>query len=169
MTTVTQAYAVRPIEPSVVAELRVRDDAGRAPTAVIDADGGNPLRCCLQLSRPGERLVLASYAPLRRWAAATGADPGAYDEVGPVFLHAEPCDGAVGDTYPEQMREWPRVFRAYDRRGHIVGGQVKESGQAPEPLLAELFVDPDVVFVHARAVVNGCFTFAVERRPGGAA
>jgi hypothetical protein len=162
--TLTQTYTVRPIEASVVAGLRVRDDAGRVPTSLVDTEGGNPLRCCLQLSRPGEGLLLASYAPLRRWAAARGADAGAYDEVGPVFLHAEPCDGAVGDGYPEEMRGWPRVFRAYDHDGQIIGGSVKDSGEAPEPVLADLFDDPEVAVVHARALVHGCFTFAVERR-----
>jgi hypothetical protein len=163
MTITTTTYVVRPIDPAVVVRLRAVDDAGRTPEPYLDADGGNPLRCCLRLSEPGERLLLASYAPLRRWAAAAGADPGAYDEVGPVFLHADACAGATGDGYPAQMRDWPRVLRAYDRNGRIVGGEVKGDGQAPEPLLDGLFADPGVAFVHARAVVNGCFTFAVER------
>jgi hypothetical protein len=63
------------------------------------------------------------------------------------------------------MRDWPRVLRAYDRRGYIRGGVLKAAGQEPEPLLDELFADPDVAFVHARALEHGCFTFAVERGP----
>src|SRR3954447_23142173 len=96
----TQTFTVRPIESAVADEVRVLDDAGRRPREVVDADGGTPLRCCLPLSRPGERLLLASYAPLRRELAGPGADQGASDEVGPVHLHAEPCDGAVGDAWP---------------------------------------------------------------------
>jgi hypothetical protein len=87
MPTKTATYAVTPIAPEVLAGLRVRDDAGRVPSLVVDHDGGSPLRCCLRASGPGETLLLASYAPLRRWAAGRGFDPGAYDEVGPVFVH----------------------------------------------------------------------------------
>jgi hypothetical protein len=159
----TSDFTVRALDPDVAAALRVRDDAGQVPAEVVDADGGSPLRCCLRLSRPGERLLLASYAPLRRWAASTGADPAAYDEVGPIFLHAEACDGPVGAGFPVDLRTQPRVFRAYDGSGRIIGGRVFEPGQEPEPLLADLLRAPAVAFVHARAVVHGCFTFAVER------
>ncbi|GGM96261.1 DUF1203 domain-containing protein [Streptomyces fuscichromogenes] len=57
-------------------ELRVRDDAGNRPRPYPDDTGGAPLRCCLRSSTAGERIALISYAPLRRWAAQTDADPG---------------------------------------------------------------------------------------------
>src|SRR4051794_16221956 len=158
-----RTFTVRPIQSAVAEELRVLDDAARPPREVVDADGGSPLRCCLRLSRPGERLLLASYAPLRRWAAATGADPGAYDELGPVFLHAEPCDGADGDSWPEELRGQPRVLRGYGADGRIVDGRVVDEDEAPEPKLADLLADERVAFVHARALVFGCFTFAIDR------
>ena len=161
--TLTQTYTVQPIDADVVAELRVRDDAGREPRLVVDAEGGSPLRCCLRLSRPGERMLLASYAPLRRWAAATGNDPGAYVEVGPVFIHPEPCDGPHSTDWPADMRGLPRVLRAYDSAGTIVGGRVVDEGDDPDAAVAEVFRDPDVAFVHARALVAGCFTFAIDR------
>lgn len=161
--TLTKTYAVRSIPADVVAQLRVLDDAGHAPEIIVDSDGGSPLRCCLRLSRPDETLLLASYAPLRRWALSTGADPGPYNELGPVFLHAEPCAGPDSDEWPAELRGQPRVLRAYDARGRIVGGAVVVEGAAPEPVLADVLDNPDVAFVHARALVHGCFTFAVER------
>jgi hypothetical protein len=133
------------------------------PRDVVDADGGSPLRCCLRLSRPGERLVLAAYAPLRRWSAATCADPGAYDEVGPVFLHADPCEGTVDTGWPEELRGSPRVLRGYGADGRIVDGRVVGEGEAPEPMLDDLLTDDRVAFVHARALVFGCYTFAITR------
>ncbi|GAA3304049.1 hypothetical protein GCM10020295_54180 [Streptomyces cinereospinus] len=87
-------------------ELRDADDAGRVMTAVTDEEGGAPLRCCLRRSEAGERIALVSYAPLRRWAAETGVDPGAYDEQGPVFIHAEDCAGPRGR--PALHRRPPR-------------------------------------------------------------
>jgi hypothetical protein len=161
--TLTKTFVVRPIDADVVAQLRVRDDADRAPTVVVDNDGGSPLRCCLRASRSGEALLLASYAPLRRWAAARGVDPAAYDEVGPVFIHAAQCDGPADGGYPEELRGTPRVFRGYDDNGRIVDGRLAQADDDPERVIAQLLDDERVAVVHARALGFGSYTFEVER------
>lgn len=164
MQTTTKAFTAHAIASDVADALRATDDAGHTPEPFADTGGGSPLRCCNRLSRPGEQIVLASYSPLHRWATATGKDPGAYDETGPVFLHAVPCDGPEGDGWPEDYRGLPRVLRAYDADGHIVGGRVVDEGDLqPERAIDEVFADPRVAFVHARALLAGCFTFAIER------
>jgi hypothetical protein len=164
MPTFTRTFTVRPIAPDVAAALRIRDDAGRGPKPFAETEGGNPLRCCNRLSRPGERIVFASYSPLRRWATEHGVDPGAYNETGPVFLHAEPCEGPTHDGFPDDYRGLPRVLRAYDAQGRILGGQVLDEGTTdPEQAIDDLFADADVAFIHARALIAGCFTFAVAR------
>ena len=108
--------------------------------------------------------MLVSYAPLRRWAAATGADPGASDEVGPVFIHAEPCAYEGDGEFPADFRAAPRMFRAYAADGHILRGVLVEPSGDFEAALAALLADPDVAVVHARALEFGCFTFEVRRR-----
>jgi hypothetical protein len=161
-------FEVRAIDGDVVAQLRVSDDAGNAPRVIVPAEGGSPLRCCLRASRPGERIALVSYAPLRRWAAATGADPGAYDEIGPVFIHPLPCGGSAGSGYPVELLGSTRVFRAYRADGSILGGRLATAGElgdqaAAGRVLSGLLADPDVELVHARALEFGCFTFEVRR------
>jgi hypothetical protein len=164
-TTTTTVYAAIPA--AVLEQLRILDDAGRATVPFTDDEGGAPLRCCLRRSVPGERLALVSYAPLRRWATNAGADPGPYDEQGPVFIHAESCAGptATSAAYPMGLHGSRRVFRAYSAEGHILGGRFVETDseftarEAMEGLLA----DPDVAFVHARAVEFGCFLFEARR------
>lgn len=163
MQTRARTFAVRPVAAEVADQLRLLDDAGRVPETVVDREGGSPLRCCLRASRPGERLLLVTYAPVRRWAAAAGVDPGPYDESGPVFLHPEPCAGPSDDRWPADFRGAPRVLRAYGANGRIVGGRTLTEDDEPEPAIDELFADDRVAFVHARAVVFGCFTFAIER------
>jgi hypothetical protein len=135
---------------------------------MTDAEGGSPLRCCLRLTQVGERVALVSYAPLRRWARETGAKPGAYDEVGPVFIHPENCGGPAGTGYPASMAGARRVLRAYAADGRILGGRLYEPGAGAGPwdaesVLAEMFADPRVALVHARALEFGCFTFEVRR------
>ncbi|MCN9239436.1 DUF1203 domain-containing protein [Streptomyces sp. RY43-2] len=154
-------YSPRPIEPTVLKELRTTDDAGRPTAPFTDDEGGSPLRCCLRRSTPGERIALVSYAPLRRWAAETGADPGAYEEVGPVFVHADACAGpdtALAD-YP--FANAHRTVRRYSRDGHILGGRLVDTGL--EAAVTEAFDDPDVALVHVRAVEYGCFLYEVRR------
>ena len=151
----------------MLAGLRAADDAGNPPRLLTDTEGGSPLRCCLRASAPGERVALVSYAPLRRWARATGADPGPYDEVGPVFIHPAPCPGPAGDGLPAALLGAPRVFRAYSARGHILGGRpfgLDGSGAAAaEALLADIYADPEVALVHVRAMGFGCFLFEALR------
>ncbi|MBD9734832.1 DUF1203 domain-containing protein, partial [Streptomyces sp. H28] len=162
MTTSTTARAARPVPASVLKELRKVDDAGRPPVPFTDEEGGAPLRCCLRRSRPGESIALVSYAPLRRWAAATGADPGAYDEQGPVFVHAGECGGPA-DGVGLPFTRAPRIMRRYSAAGRIVGGRLVGAEDGFEPALAEAFADPDVALVHVRAVEYGCFLYEVRR------
>ena len=164
----TRSFEVLAIDPAALAELRALDDAGHAPRLVVDADGGAPLRCCLRASRPGESMALVSYAPLRRWAAETDADPGPYDEVGPVFIHSGECEGPAGTDYPAAFAGSRRVLRGYSAAGRILGGRLVEPDEVRDPaaarsLLAEIFADPEVALVHARALEFGCFTFEIRR------
>ncbi|TXL89031.1 DUF1203 domain-containing protein [Streptomyces sp. IB2014 016-6] len=166
-------HIARAVEPAALKELRDTDDAGVARVPHTDTEGGAPLRCCLRPSRAGERITLVSYAPLRRWAAETGAEPGAYDERGPVFIHAEECEGPAADPtgYPFARPGALRTVRRYDSEGHIVGGRLLEIPESPDggfddgfdQAFAEAFADPEVALVHVRAVEYGCFHFEVRR------
>ncbi|NGO48092.1 DUF1203 domain-containing protein [Streptomyces ureilyticus] len=155
------SHHARPIEPAALKELRSTDDAGRPPSPYADPEGGAPVRCCLRRSEPGERIALVSYAPLRRWAAETGADPGAYDEQGPVFIHAEECGGPEPDGYPFTGAH--RVLRRYSAEGRILGGRLVGPAESFDEAFAEAFTDPAVVLVHIRAVEYGCFLYEVRR------
>ncbi|MGW5003950.1 DUF1203 domain-containing protein [Streptomyces parvulus] len=158
-----QQYTAHPIPPAALEELRTRDDAGRPPETLTDTEGGSPLRCCLRRSAPGESIALVSYAPLRRRAARTGADPGAYDEQGPVFVHAlaEQCAAPGGDGLA--FTDAHRVLRRYSAEGRILGGRLTGGAGDFDPALREAFDDPAVDFVHVRAVEYGCFLYEVRR------
>jgi hypothetical protein len=165
----TTSYEMRAIAPEVLSGLRDCDDAGNVPRIVVDDGGGSPLRCCLGRSKPGEAVGLVSYAPLRRWAAQTGARPGPYNEVGPVFIHLDDCGGAAPEVargeFPEGVRGKRRVLRAYNAAGSILGGRLVEEDGDPaiEDALEEVYLDPAVAVVHVRAVEFGCFLMETRR------
>ncbi|MFJ4849671.1 MULTISPECIES: DUF1203 domain-containing protein [unclassified Streptomyces] len=167
-------FSVRAIDPAVLERLRRTDDAGLTPEPAVDGEGGAPLRCCLRRSAPGERVALVAYAPLRRWAAATGARPGPYDETGPVFVHARAADcpgppAGTGHAQALGLHGEHRVLRSYDGNGRILGGRLvllsaeEAAAGAAEAVLATRFADPRVALVHVRAVEYGCFLYEAVR------
>ncbi|MFB7591172.1 DUF1203 domain-containing protein [Streptomyces sp. NPDC056169] len=161
-------YSARAIPPLALAQLRVVDDAGRPCVPFVAVEDGSPLRCCLRSAVVGEKIALVSYAPLRRWAAEDGVAPGAYDEQGPVFVHAEECGGpAPSEAYPFARAGALRTVRRYDAEGRIAGGRLLELPEVPgegfDQAFEEAFADPAVVLVHVRAVEYGCFQFEVRR------
>jgi hypothetical protein len=156
----TTAFVVSALCEDDLARIRSvgRDDFGNVLVPVVDESGGAPLRCCLRESEPGELIVLLAYRPFP-WA-------GPYAEVGPVFCHAQACDGyKTPDRYPEAFAHRRQLLRAYDRNHRICEGiQAKDGGQAEQLLTWMLSLD-EVDFVHSRNVEWGCYMFSASRGP----
>ena len=152
----TGALTFEAIPAAELAEIRAagRDEAGNSLTVQAD-NGGSPVRCCLRETRPGERVMLIAYTP--------PGTAGAYAERGPVFVHADPCEGyPTPRRYPPGLRHRMQVVRAYDRQGRIADGVLAADGLQAEAVIAELLARPDVELVHLRNVGYGCYNFAVR-------
>jgi hypothetical protein len=116
---------------------------------------GTPLRCCLTLSGEGEQIALVSHRP-----SSLG---GPYAEIGPVFVHVDPCPGFTGSSYPPDFLDRQAVLRPYDAAGQMLDGVLTEPGTG-EGELKRLFDDPEVALVHVRNVIAGCWNFSVRRK-----
>ena len=148
-----------PIPPATLQQIRADgvDEAGNRLTVQVDAEGGNPLRCCLRETAPGERVLLIAYTP--------PGTRGAYAERGPVFIHAEPCGGYLTpDRYPPALSHRMQVVRAYNHDGQIADGVLVNDGEHAMTVIRDLLARSDVTLVHLRNVGYGCYNFAV--RPG---
>lgn len=131
------------------------DDAGERFEAFVADEDGAQLRCCLRNARRGERIALVAYRP--------EGTAGAYREIGPIFTHAEACEGYVGrGAYPPAFRDRRQVFRAYDEAGRISHAILVEGAEA-EVGIAQLFARPEVATVHSRSELYGCYSFAIDR------
>jgi hypothetical protein len=138
------------------------DDGGNVVFPARIAQGGEPLRCCLKIAKPGERMLLIAYRPFNK--------PSAYAETGPVFVHAESCKGyAHPGLYPDEFRGRQQVFRCYDIDGNILGGHLAEPIEDVEAVVEELFANPTVEYIHTRNVVFGCYMLELRRLPSSEA
>ena len=132
------------------------DEADNPLTVQTDRAGGNPLRCCLRESAPGEHVLLIVYTP--------PGSRGAYAERGPVFIHADPCEGyRTPGVYPPGLRHRAQVVRAYDHEGRIADGILASDGQHALTVIRELLDRPGVALVHLRNVGYGCYNYTVRR------
>jgi hypothetical protein len=159
--TSTSRFAVTALPPTDLERIRSHgwDDFGNPVEVTINQDDdGSPLRCCLRDARAGEAVALIAYRPADRG--------GPYAEVGPVFIHAEPCPGYQQTAaYPEGFRHRRQLFRAYGPTGRQVHNQIVERGDE-EAVIADLLNRPDVDYIHSRNVLAGCYMFTITRPAG---
>lgn len=119
------------------------------------SEPGLPLRCCLRLSVQGENVALIAFQP-----SSLG---GPYAEVGPVFIHANPCQELPSkNLFPADFRDRRAVLRPYDVSGQMMDGLLVEPGGSETGLTTQ-FDDPRVALVQVRNVIAGCWNFSVCR------
>ena len=133
------------------------DHNGNAAEPFIDDTGAWPLRCCLRDSRPGDELAIVAWSPF--------PDRGPYAETGPVVLHAKTCLGPESGDVPAQFRNRRQILRPYGKDQRIAYDHIRllEADDDIEVAIADLIANDDIVFVHARNVLSGCYSFTIQR------
>jgi hypothetical protein len=122
---------------------------------VSDTEPGYPCRIEMRDAEPGETLLLLNHVcqpantPYRASHAIfvrEGATD-AYDQV---------------DRVPAVMRVRLLSLRAYDAEGMMLDADVAE-GENIEPLIARMFADPDVSYIHVHNAKRGCYSGRIDR------
>jgi len=150
--------AVRGIETGYVERIRAGgSDAHGQPAVVREALGpANPCRHCLTLIAEGDSKLVLAYRPFDRLQP--------YAEVGPIFLHGEPCARYESGSLPTWFAFLqPAIVRGYGQDDWIryETGSVIPGGElvvACEDILS----DPESAYVHIRSKFN-CFQCRVDR------
>jgi hypothetical protein len=150
------ALHVHALAPELVQRMRyaTHDDFGHR-LQVEPLDQGGPCRACLRRFRPGDRAILFSYRP-------NPADH-PYDEIGPVFIHADACESyAEGGKFPAELASFRLTLRCYDRAARMVHAELLDQ-RDPQKALQAVFANPDIAYVNVRNAAWGCYIARVER------
>ena len=107
-----------------------------------DADPGETLLLVNHVSQPADTPYRAAHAIFVREGARA-----AYDRI---------------DEVPDVLRRRLLSLRAFDERGMMLDADVIE-GAAIESLIARLFADPRVAYIHAHNAKRGCYAARIER------
>ncbi|MBZ9671980.1 DUF1203 domain-containing protein [Mesorhizobium sp. ES1-3] len=133
------------------------DAYGRTPERKISDGDGMPCRHCLRNIAAGDVYLILAYRPF--------PNPQPYAETGPIFLHAQECERAVGARLPPEILDSPDyIVRGYGSDDRIVYGS---GGIIPTDAIVTraetLFEREDIAYVHVRSARNNCYQCRIER------
>ena len=142
------------LDPDLLEQARAA--AGADGRAVAQAADGElyPVRCCLRRVRGDEGVVLLSARP------RTADSP--YAAAGPVYLHADRCDGFHDHgSLPPMLHGSTLSLRGYDA-GHMITGTAVVTSDHLEAAALELLQAPGVAYVFVHYAGPGCYACRVE-------
>ena len=120
-----------------------------------DRTPGFPCRVTLADAEPGETLLLLN------WRHLDADTP--YRSDGPIFVRVSAAaTHVVRNAIPEQQRSRLLSVRGYDAAGWMHAAEVVE-GVELEALVARMFADPRIAFLHAHNARRGCYACRIDR------
>ena len=157
--TTTGTFRIRALDAETFAPLFALADSELAARGILrvvaDEKPGFPCRVSLADAEVGETLLLLHHLH--------HDVPGPYRASGPIYvreraLAATPAPGEV----PVSVRGRLLSFRAYDAAGLLRDADVAE-GRELESVVARLFADPSVAYLHVHNARPGCYSCRVDR------
>lgn len=134
------------------------DANGQVPERHISDGDGVPCRHCLAPVAAGAPFLILAHRPFPA--------PQPYAEIGPIFLHADPCDRYAAEAeVPPMFLKWPRLLvRGYDSGDRIVYGTGQITATADlTAAAADVLARTQVAYLHLRSAANNCYQARVER------
>ena len=122
---------------------------------VVNAKPGYPDRVELRDVEPGQSVLLVNYThqPVESPYRSSHA----------IFVRegAEETFDQV-DEVPESMRIRLLSLRAFDAKGMMLDADVIE-GREVETVIARMFADPNVAYIHVHNAKRGCYAARIDR------
>jgi hypothetical protein len=151
-------YRAMPTEHTRAYQAGAPDANGQAPERHVSDGTGNPCRHCLTEIAKGASMLILAYRPF------PGPQP--YAEIGPIFLHAEPCERHPEvAAAPAMFIGWERLLlKGYNANDRIVYGAGAVVGtNEMDGYAAQLLARDDIAYVHARSARNNCYQVRIDR------
>lgn len=153
------SYVIQGIDPAPFRHLYGLSDAALAAERVVrmtvTAKPDAPCRVELVDVDPGETVLLVNFEHL------PVASP--YRSAHAIFVReGAEVPARFVDAVPEPLAIRLLSVRAFDRDGMMTDAEVLE-GRELEPLIARMFADPAVDYLHVHNAKRGCFAARVDR------
>ena len=151
-------YAAMPTHEAQSFWLGGADANGQRPERHVSDGDGVPCRHCLTDITKGDGYLILAHRPFPK--------PQPYAEIGPIFLHSEPCvrhpDSKAAPTlFLKRQHMLLKGYSSDDRivygTGSIVPTREMDAGAA------KILEREDVAYVHVRSALNNCFWCRIER------
>lgn len=152
------AYAVTSLPAEPFAPLFAMDDealaAHGARRVIADVARGFPCRVSLDDAEPGETLILVNYEhqPAQTPFRASHA----------IFVRENVQPVAMVDTMPPALQRRLLALRAFDADGMMLAADIVEGARA-DALIARLFEDDKIAYLHAHYAKWGCYAARIDR------
>lgn len=128
--------------------------AERRARRVVVNGAGFPERIEMRDAEPGETLLLVNY---EHQSADTP-----YRSSHAIYVREGATETWSGDHLPQVLRKRLLSLRAFSADGSMVEADVVEGNDA-EPVIARLFADPAVAYIHAHSARPGCYLARIDR------
>ena len=155
----SNAFRITPLAAETFRPLMALDDEALAARGIrrtiADEKPGFPCRVSLEDAEPGERVLLLPF---------THHDVDSpYRGSGPIYVR----EAAV--TASPRVNQVPAMLlgrllsvRAYDHHAMMVESEVVE-GRVLDALIARMFTNPEIAYLHVHNAKPGCFNCRVDR------
>lgn len=152
------AFQIRGLNPQPFLPLFELDDAALARQGIqrVTADDGDsyPCRVSLAHAEPGEELLLLAHEHQPAHSP--------YRASGPIYVRRADEAALQPGEVPEPVRARLLSVRAYDGGDCFVDAEVVDGSDLP-PLIAKIFDDRSVAYLHIHYARRGCFACRVDR------
>lgn len=152
------SFRIAGLDPALFADLHALSDdalAARGVTRVrIEEKPAAPCRVSLDDAEVGEHVLLLSYD---HQPAETP-----YRQQGPIFVRETNARFDGAGIVPPAMARRTLALRGFDSHHMMIEADLVEGSEAAA-LIARLFANPEVAYIHAHYARRGCFAARIDR------
>lgn len=152
------SFRIAGLAPAPFEHLHALDEAALklagAVRVRIDQPHVAPCRVSLDDAAPGESVILLNFQH-------QGADT-PYRQQGPIYVRERQARFDAAGVIPPALHRRTLSLRGFDAHGMMIEADLIEGAEA-ERLIARIFANESVAYIHAHYARRGCFAARINR------